>query len=136
MKELKDFTTEELKAELNHRDDVAWKEMEEESRTLPTKYLPYEMVTELHHDNDETPNHKFFIANVDDGSEGFSYLIQYEHKMFDGVSEDDPLINDTIKHSYLTDAINDGWDGKHDGINIMELGRYGLNFIKIDGTKR
>lgn len=131
MKELKDYTIEELK------DEIFRQKMEiheEEVSTLPEEFLPYKEVDIFKH----TDHCKYFVAHIDDGCEGFDYLIQYNYRKnnYDHTGAEDQLINDTVKHSYLTAAEEGGWDAHLEDIRIEEIGHYGASLFTIDATNR
>lgn len=134
MDDMKDYTTNELQAEVERR---MQDELEENAKALPKDFLPYKAVTEINHDNDSSTrhDHQFFIAHVDDGAEGYSYLVQYDHPTFGHADDEDQLILDTVKHSFLSSLGNTS-DLYLDGVTMQELGREYIEFIKIDGTKR
>jgi hypothetical protein len=131
MKELKDYTEFELRSELNRR---IFEEQEEESKILPDEFLPYKEVTNFKH----TDHCKYFHVHVDEGSEGIDYLVQYNYRVddYDHSSEEDELLNDTMKHLYISAAEKGGWDAAHEGIDIGEIGHYGVTLFTIDATER
>lgn len=127
MKELKDYTDFDLKYELQRREN---EENEKEALTLPEKYYPYKEVTELEkRENDDV---QFFVAHVEDGSEGHVYLIQVNHNLFDGTYEEDEKIENAVKHHYVSRGINEGWDANHENIDVRQLAPYGNTMLKID----
>jgi hypothetical protein len=131
MKELKDYTEFDLQHELERRENEKY---EEEALRLPEEFLPYKEVEEFKH----TDHCKYFNAHIDDGCEGHDYLIQYNYRKndYDHAGEEDQLINDTVRHSYLTAALEGGWDANLEDIRINEIGHYGVSLFTIDATKR
>ena len=130
--ELKDYSINELKAELSRRE---MDDEENNANTLPENYLPYKDIRsiELY---DENMNIQYFYAHVDDGCEGVGYLIQYRYKDWNSSDDSDILIADTVKHHAVLLAQENEYDANVYDVQLQELGRYGISFIEIDGTKR
>lgn len=132
MKELKDYTPEELEKELFRQKQ---EKLEEEAKSLPEKYLPYEETKTI--SNDESGKYKykkFYVVHVDDGCEGHEYLVQVNSNTY--LDIDRNLIADTVKHEYTTKAINGGWDENliETTFHVELLGHYGMNMLVVDGT--
>lgn len=124
-KELKDFTDQELKDELQTRWD---KKNEEEMYTLPQEYYPYKEVDEIVNEDDT----HLFTVHVDEGSEGMDILLQVKYKPFEGYDYSDKILKDSIKHYYLSRGMNEGWDAYHENISIEDIAPYGTMFMEID----
>ena len=63
-------------------------------------------------------------------------LFNIRKNNYDHAGAEDQLIFDTIKHSYLTAALEGGWDANLEDISIEEIGHYGATLFTIDATKR
>ena len=131
MKELKEYSIEELRKEI-HRQEM--EQYEEEAQRLPEEFLPYKEVDTFKH----TDHCKYFHVHVDEGSEGIDYLVQYNYRKdnYDHSDAEDQLLNDTMKHLYISAAEEGGWDAAHDSIDISQIGYYGVTLITVDATNR
>lgn len=133
MKELRDYTIQQLK------NAIYEKELEEsrnDAKTLPKEFLPYKKTKTITNEKDNEYK-KFYVVHVDDGCEGFVYLVEINTSEFVHVGDKtEELVADTVKHSYLTDAVNEGWidDVYEVDFEARELSHYGITMLTIDGT--
>lgn len=132
MKDLKDFSNAQLREELRKR--------EENERMILTKKLPdindcYSyMEVEGMILNGKNKNFQIFHAHIDDGCEGFGYLVKLIHDEFDRTDEMDDMIENTVKHAVLSKAIDQNWiNNLYDlDITIREIEPYGLDYLIIN----
>lgn len=136
MKELKDYSIDELRLELLRREEEAAKKQREEAAKIPTKFWEYESLEKI----DFKMGMCLLHVHVDDGSEGLDYLVhitgrEYEYQYDEDNDEDEKMIENTIKHHLITEFPDQGWDDPDFGIESIQiylLGYYGIhNFLKI-----
>ena len=124
MKELKKYSTEELKKELQER---TWDEHWDKENTLPKKYPEYEITGEL--------EESLFYVHVDEGSEGFNYCVTAKVNEY---SEDE--VRNAIRHHVIKSSEECGnpvekYNWGIDHITVKEIGRYGGTYMKLKNIK-
>ena len=133
MKDLTKYTIRQLKQAIY---DKEREEALNKIKTLPEKYLPYEETKTITNDDDGDNKYiKLYQVHVDDGCEGYTYVIQVNSNEYYDFNEE--LIADTVRHHYLSQGEDDGWiEDIYDlEFSVSELGRYGANFLVLDGTE-
>ena len=121
-----EFTSNELKNELTRRQN---EEHDNKMNQLPEEFYPYKEVKDF----DLTDkNYQLFTAHIDDGCEGIEFLIKLNHGRFGSTEDDDELIENAVKHHWLSISKEGGWDPNFYNISIGEIGRYSRKLLEIN----
>ena len=94
--------------------------------TMPTSVIEFSIKDSI----DQKSGAYIYLANVNDGCEGFSFLIQSKIELVN--DELEKIVKSHSLKSLLTDGLIDPDSYSIEGIEIEEIGRSSLEFIQVD----